>query len=55
MKNEVLAKVLCHNLCCCIQEWYELGIKPDDWMPKRLDSPPPVDDGPRDVLQFPAG
>lgn len=27
--NELLCKVLCHNLCCVIQSMYELGIKPD--------------------------
>ena len=27
--DEVLAKVLCHNLCCVIQSMYELGIEPD--------------------------
>lgn len=26
--NEVLLKVLCHNLCCVIQSMYELGIDP---------------------------
>jgi transposase len=31
MRNEALAKIVCHNLCCCIQEWYELGINPRDW------------------------
>src|SRR5262249_26293089 len=36
MMNEVLAKLVCHTLCCCIQEWYELGIDPTDWgMPVR--------------------
>ena len=25
--NEVLCKVLCHNLCCLIQSMYELGIE----------------------------
>jgi transposase len=31
MKNEVLAKVLAHNLCCVISAWYELGIEPAEW------------------------
>jgi transposase len=26
MKNEVLCKVLCHNLCCLIHAAHELGI-----------------------------
>jgi transposase len=26
--NEVLCKILCHNLCCVIQSIYELGIEP---------------------------
>jgi len=29
MKNEVLAKVLCHNICCLISAMYELGIQPN--------------------------
>jgi len=29
MKNEVLCKILCHNLCCLIQAMHELGIQPD--------------------------
>lgn len=28
-ENEMLAKVLCHNLCCVIQSIYELGIDVD--------------------------
>lgn len=28
MKNEVLAKLLCHNICCLIGAFYELGIDP---------------------------
>lgn len=31
MKNEVLCKFLCHNLCCLIQEQHELGIEPIFW------------------------
>jgi hypothetical protein len=27
--NEVLAKVLCHNICVLIQAMYEFGIDPD--------------------------
>jgi transposase len=27
-KNEVLAKILCHNICCLISAIYELGIQP---------------------------
>jgi hypothetical protein len=26
--NEVLCKVLCHNICCLISAMYELGLKP---------------------------
>lgn len=29
--NEVLCKVLCHNLCVVIQSMYELGIEPTFW------------------------
>jgi hypothetical protein len=28
MINEVLCKILCHNICCIIQEQCELGIEP---------------------------
>lgn len=28
MKNEVLCKFLCHNICCLISAFYELGIVP---------------------------
>ena len=37
MKNEVLAKLVCHNICCLIQSQCELGIEPTFW-----------DDGPRE-------
>jgi len=29
--NEVLCKVLCHNICCLIQSIYELGVEPNFW------------------------
>lgn len=28
MVNEVLCKIICHNICCLIQETHELGIDP---------------------------
>jgi transposase len=28
MANEVLCKILAHNLCCCIADWCALGIEP---------------------------
>lgn len=31
MKNEVLAKVVCHNVCVLIQEMHELGIETTFW------------------------
>lgn len=43
MKNEVLAKFVCHNLCCCISAWYELGIEPEFRG---------ASEGPHDVLRF---
>lgn len=29
--NEVLCKILCHNICCLVQSIYELGIEPNFW------------------------
>lgn len=31
MRNEVLCKFLCHNICCVIQSQCELGIEPTFW------------------------
>jgi transposase len=31
MANEVLCKILCHNICCVIQAMYELVIEPTFW------------------------
>jgi hypothetical protein len=44
MVNDVLAKLVCFNLTCVIQEWYELGIDPTDWgMPEReAEASPPA-------------
>jgi transposase len=39
MKNEVLCKIVCHNICCVIQEMYELGIEPVFWQPKAKGTP----------------
>jgi hypothetical protein len=30
--NEVLLKILCHNICVVIQEMNELGINPDNML-----------------------
>jgi transposase len=31
MVNEVLCKIICHNICCLIQEMHELGISTEFW------------------------
>lgn len=31
MVNEVLCKIICHNICCLIQESHELGIASEFW------------------------
>jgi hypothetical protein len=31
MTNEVLCKIVCHNICCVIQAMYELGIELTFW------------------------
>jgi transposase len=45
MKNEVLCKVLCHNICCLIHAFYELGIDPmfngNNIVPNRLNTVQP--------------
>ena len=30
-KNEVLCKILAHNLCCLVSAFYELGVGPEFW------------------------
>ena len=39
-RNEVLCKILCHNLCCLIQSQFELGLAPEFWTQKSDDFPP---------------
>jgi transposase len=29
--NELLCKILCHNLCCLVQAFYELGVEAEFW------------------------
>jgi transposase len=48
MRNEVLAKLVCHNVCCLVSAIYELGIDPDTF---GLSGE--TDDGPREILRFP--
>lgn len=36
MKNEVLCKLVCHNICCLISAIHELGIEPTFWQAKAL-------------------
>ncbi len=38
MQNEALCKILCHNICCLIQEMYCLGIEPEFWQAKQTQS-----------------
>jgi transposase len=38
MQNEVLCKILCHNICCVIQAMYELSIEPTFWEASYMDS-----------------
>lgn len=44
MKNEVLCKFLCHNICCVIGSQIELGIEPLFWSEQSAPSPgvPPL-------------
>lgn len=31
MRNEVMAKLVCHNVCYLIAAMYELGVDPQFW------------------------
>ena len=48
MKNEVLCKFLCHNLCCIIQSQCELGIEAEFWNNEKVS-----DCGDKPILSFP--
>jgi transposase len=39
MKNEVLCKFLCHNICCVIHSQIELGIEPIFWPDEAVELP----------------
>jgi transposase len=39
MKNEVLCKLLCHNICCLIMSQLELGIEPLFWEKETPEEP----------------
>jgi hypothetical protein len=41
MVNEVLCKLLCHNICCLIQEQCELGIEPVFWPEEQAEQSTP--------------
>ena len=36
MANEALCKIVCHNICCLIQESHELGISPNFWQTAQI-------------------
>jgi transposase len=42
MVNEVLCKIICHNLCCLIHAQCELGIEPIFWKDGETMGPAPV-------------
>jgi transposase len=53
--NEVLCKLVCHNLSCVVHAWYELDIDPTDWgMPplKPVPEESKEPEEPRHVLPF---
>jgi hypothetical protein len=52
MKNEVLCKVLCHNICCLIHAIYELGISPDFSVNSGATEMREIVDARRPVLSF---
>ncbi len=49
MVNEVLCKIICHNLSCLIMEQETLGIVPGFW---KDEEPEERHDGERAILRF---
>jgi transposase len=43
MRNEVLCKLLCHNICCVILSQIELGIEPIFWPQEPPEAPRPLE------------
>jgi hypothetical protein len=54
MVNEACCKVIVHNICCVIQEMYELGVKPDFWEDGNVEEEDGTDNGCPVILRFPA-
>lgn len=46
--NEVLCKILCHNICVLIQSIYELGLEPTFWT---VEANPPIT--PKPLIELP--
>lgn len=40
MVNEVLCKIICHNICCLIQSIFELGVAPTFWTRDEIEGKP---------------
>ena len=40
--NEVLCKLLCHNICVLISSIYELGLEPTFWVAENCEAERPV-------------
>lgn len=49
MVNEVLCKVLCHNLCVLVQSIYELGIEAAFWTPAHKIGGLPIKSAPKAI------
>ena len=47
MRNEALAKILCHNIACCITRVVRTEHRPDELDAEGRAAAAPADDGPR--------